>query len=206
MLPRILSRLTYANVTATLALFIALGGTGYAALSLPRDSIGARELRSRSVGHSELGRNAVRSDNVRNGSLGLSDLSSGARSALTGERGLTGPAGAQGARGPAGVQGNPGAPGKDVATDWAVVNSFGSILRGTATAVTSGGAGSRLVTFSHSVALCAYSATLARVQIDLGDAPAGSITLAEDSGGVRVRTYDETGQAKDIGFHLIVVC
>ena len=38
---RIRDRLTYANVTATLALFIALGGSSYAALKLPRDSVGS---------------------------------------------------------------------------------------------------------------------------------------------------------------------
>jgi hypothetical protein len=37
---RIRAKLTYANVTASLALFIALGGTGYAALTLPPDSVG----------------------------------------------------------------------------------------------------------------------------------------------------------------------
>jgi hypothetical protein len=206
MLPRILSRLTYANVTATLALFIALGGTGYAALSLPKDSVGERELRSRSVGHSELGRNSVRSDNVRDGSLGVRDLSSDARSALTGARGMTGPTGLEGLRGPAGLKGDLGAPGKDAATDWAVVNSFGTIFRGTASGVTSGGTGSRLVTFSHSVASCAYLATLATVQGDLGDAPAGHITVSEESGGVRVRTFGDTGMLHNVGFHLIVVC
>jgi hypothetical protein len=203
MLPRILSRLTYANVTATLALFIALGGTGYAALSLPRDSVGARELRSHSVGHSELGRNSVTSDNVSHGSLSLRDLSSGARSALTGERGLTGPTGADGPRGPAGAK---GAQGEDASTDWAVVNNLGNIFRGTATAVTHNEIGRYGVVFSRSVEACAYSATLARVQLDPGDAPAGRITVAEESGGVRVRTYDLAGVAADIGFHLIVVC
>ena len=42
---RILDRLTYANVTATVALFIALGGTGYAALSLPASVSNLESLR-----------------------------------------------------------------------------------------------------------------------------------------------------------------
>jgi hypothetical protein len=37
-----------------LALFVALGGTSYAAVRLERDSVGSRELRNRSVGRAEL--------------------------------------------------------------------------------------------------------------------------------------------------------
>lgn len=37
-------RLTYANVVATLALFVALGGASYAATSLPADSVATRQL------------------------------------------------------------------------------------------------------------------------------------------------------------------
>jgi hypothetical protein len=36
---------TYANVTATLALFVALGGASYAAVELPARSVGPRHLR-----------------------------------------------------------------------------------------------------------------------------------------------------------------
>jgi hypothetical protein len=42
-------RLTYANVMATLAVFIALGGVGYAAIKLPKNSVGTRQLKNRAV-------------------------------------------------------------------------------------------------------------------------------------------------------------
>lgn len=42
-------RLRYANVTSTLALVLALGGTSYAALTLPAHSVGPRQLRPRAV-------------------------------------------------------------------------------------------------------------------------------------------------------------
>src|SRR4051794_20406713 len=83
---RLRFRLSYANVTATLALFIALGGSSYAALKLPRNSVGPTQIRA----------GAVRSSEVRNGSLRTADLSTSTRRAL---RGATGPAGAQGAAG-----------------------------------------------------------------------------------------------------------
>lgn len=38
-----------ANVVAYLALFVALGGTSYAAISLPAGSVGARQLRNHSI-------------------------------------------------------------------------------------------------------------------------------------------------------------
>lgn len=84
-------RLTYANVTATLALFIALGGTSYAVVQLPRNSVGPAQLRS----------NAVTSAKIRNGTVRRTDL---ARSARTGTRGPRGPHGPQGDRGPANVR------------------------------------------------------------------------------------------------------
>jgi|GEM_PF-1823717 len=75
------SRLSYANVVASLALFLALGGTSYAVIRLPRNSVGSRE--------------------VKNGSLQLADLAKNARSSrLRGPRGQAGPPGSEGPRGP----------------------------------------------------------------------------------------------------------
>ena len=42
-------RLTFANIAASAALFVALGGTGYAALSLPKNSVGNLQLKAGSV-------------------------------------------------------------------------------------------------------------------------------------------------------------
>lgn len=44
-----MSRLSYANVVSTLALFLALGGTGYAATVLPRGSVGTAAIRDGAV-------------------------------------------------------------------------------------------------------------------------------------------------------------
>ena len=48
---------------------------------------------------------------IKNGSVGLVDLNTGAKRALRGQRGLRGARGAQGAPGPAGAAGAAGAPG-----------------------------------------------------------------------------------------------
>lgn len=71
-LSRVGSRLTYANVTATLALFIALGGVSWAATKLPRNSVGSKQIK----------RSAVASSEVKNGSLTGADLK---RGTLTGK-------------------------------------------------------------------------------------------------------------------------
>jgi hypothetical protein len=85
--------LTYANVVATLCLFIVLGGGAYAATKLPKNSVGAKQI---SAG-------AVRSPEVRNGSLLRKDFKAGEVPA-----GSQGPAGPAGERGPAGPTGPAG--------------------------------------------------------------------------------------------------
>lgn len=47
-------RVTPALVIATLALVVALGGTGYAALSIPRNSVGTSQLRNGSVTNAKI--------------------------------------------------------------------------------------------------------------------------------------------------------
>jgi hypothetical protein len=80
---------------ALLALFVALGGTSYAAVNLPARSVGSKQLK----------KNAVASSKVKNGSLQAADLSSTARAALKGQQGAAGAAGSPGARGAAGPAG-----------------------------------------------------------------------------------------------------
>jgi hypothetical protein len=38
-----------ANLVGWVALFVALGGTGYAAINIPRNSVGAAQIRNRSI-------------------------------------------------------------------------------------------------------------------------------------------------------------
>ncbi|HTZ87494.1 MAG TPA: hypothetical protein VMB05_12575 [Solirubrobacteraceae bacterium] len=43
-------KVSYANVVATIALFVSLGGVSYAVTSLPANSVGGRQLKPRAVG------------------------------------------------------------------------------------------------------------------------------------------------------------
>jgi hypothetical protein len=54
MIERIRARLSYANVMATLAVFIALGGAAYAAVTIPPKSIGTKKLKDQAVGTAQL--------------------------------------------------------------------------------------------------------------------------------------------------------
>jgi hypothetical protein len=47
------------NTIAYLALFVALGGTGYAAMALPAGSVGTRQLRDRAVTAKKLGNRTI---------------------------------------------------------------------------------------------------------------------------------------------------
>ena len=82
---KVLDRLSYANVTATLALFIALGGTSYAVATLPRDSVGSEQLRTNSVGGPEIRRQAVKSSDIDDRSVRLRDIAKSVRDALQGK-------------------------------------------------------------------------------------------------------------------------
>jgi hypothetical protein len=84
MLARVTQRLTYANVVGSLALFIALGGTAYAAAELSKNSVRAKHIPANAVGGGE----------VKDRSLRLGDIApSQAPTGPTGEQGVPGAAG-----------------------------------------------------------------------------------------------------------------
>jgi len=86
-----------ALVVASVALVVALGGTGYAALKLPRNSVGASQIKT----------DAVTSVKIRNGSLRMADFQRGdAPEGAPGAAGAPGAPGAPGARGPEGPAGS----------------------------------------------------------------------------------------------------
>ena len=105
------------NAVAYLALFVALGGTSaYAASAvLPKNSVGAAQIKKKAVSGPKLKRNAVTTDKVKDGTLLASDFAAGvlprAIGGADGGAGERGPAGPQGERGPAGPQGERGAAG-----------------------------------------------------------------------------------------------
>jgi hypothetical protein len=59
------TRMSYANVIATIALFVALGGSSYAALQLPRNSVGPKQLKKNAVTSVKIKRNAVTTAKIK---------------------------------------------------------------------------------------------------------------------------------------------
>jgi len=183
MLSKIIPRLTYANVVATGALFLALGGgAAIAADRLARNSVGSAQIRAGAVGSAE----------VRDRSLRLGDLSSSARTSLRGQRGPIGP---QGPAGPA------------VITYFAAFGQGGDLLRGNVKGYdhSVGGSGIYRLVFARDVSACVYAATIGTA--DTSAAPVGLITVsAGTDGGLVVHTTDVAGTSTDLPFHLIVAC
>jgi hypothetical protein len=119
-------------VVAIIALFVALGGAAYAAVNLPANSVGTRQLKNGAVTGAKVGNNAVTSAKVKDGSLLASDFQAGQLAAgtrgpqgpqgLMGPPGLSlpgpmGPEGRMGSMGLTGPMGPPGAPGANGATN-----------------------------------------------------------------------------------------
>lgn len=188
-------RLSYANITATLALFIALGGTGWAVTRLPRNSVGSAQIRTKAVGSSEIRSKAVRSSEIRDRSVRINDLATRARDALRGSPGPAGPQGSAGPRGPAGP------------TFHAAVRSRGDLFRGNAIRTDPGPVeASYVVGWDRDVSSCQATATLTAIPGDVDDPPPGRVTVRPNGTGIEVRTFGINGQAERLPFNLIVAC
>jgi hypothetical protein len=176
-------RLTYANVMATVAVFVALGGTSYAALRIPR----------RSVGHAQLRANAVTSVNVRNGSLRAADFKSG--DLPRGPKGSTGSKGATGGRGPTGATGPVGPTATAVGGSTAGNPPAGADATLASAAITTKAAGPLLITALGSVtSACAAAPCAADFGIYVDGQPvASTLSHVADSASASFNHIGRTG-------------
>ena len=187
---RVRVQLSYANVMATIAVFIALGGTSYAVVKLPRNSISAKQIRQGAVGKSEVRNRAIRSRHINDGSVAVRDLSSASKSTL------------------AGPPGPPGPPGT-VADLGAAVSSGGGLRHGKGVEGVSheGSSGLYDVRFNRDLAYCLAVASVADVEGGIITRPEnGEIVTRVEGRSVFVRTRNSSGAPTDLPFHLIVVC
>lgn len=67
---RFRARLSYANVTATIALFVALGGSAYAATQLPKNSVGSRQIKRNAVTGAKVKDQSLTGRDIKLSSLG----------------------------------------------------------------------------------------------------------------------------------------
>jgi hypothetical protein len=194
-------KLSYANVMATIAVFIALGGASYAAFKLPKNSVGAKQIR----------KNAVNTAKVKNGSLLASDFKSGQLPAgPQGERGEKGEKGERGERGERGEKGESGTPATKL---FASVRQNGTILHSSpgVTVGTYGGPGEYFATFPQDVTDCVAIGSIGETSSN-GIAP-GEITTRTDGNAapeygnrVDIITFNSSGAYADEAFNLAVFC
>jgi hypothetical protein len=70
-------RITPSLVISIIALVVALGGASYAAIQIPKNSVGTKQLKKNAVSKAKLKKNSVNSIKVRNGSLLRNDFKPG---------------------------------------------------------------------------------------------------------------------------------
>jgi hypothetical protein len=79
-LTRLRSRLTYANVMSTIAVFCVLTGVGFAVakMKVPKNSVGAKQLKTNAVHSKKISKNAVNASKIASGAVGRSEIANGA--------------------------------------------------------------------------------------------------------------------------------
>jgi hypothetical protein len=157
--------LSYANVVASLALFLALGGAAFAATQLPRNSVGTGQLKPEAV---TAGKIAKKTRNQLMGSTGPQ-----------GPAGKTGAKGATGAKGPTGAKGATGAKGDTGARGPAGADGIGPAFEVFATGKAIGNASTTIA--SQNLAAGAYVIS-ANVVVETGGAEATVVCLLNAGG------------------------
>jgi hypothetical protein len=215
--------LSYANVIASVALFIALGGTSYAALKLPAASVGTRQLKRDAVTAAKVKNHSLVADDFKPGQLAGGAQGpegpqgpAGARGAA-GPRGLageTGPAGETGEKGAAGETGPAGPPGAAATNLWAHVAAPAALVDKSSgvLGIDPGAPNNGLVDviFNRDVSHCALVTSLQAVN----DWPGGQVSaypatfFGGNANSVRVVARTATGAqtTADLPFYLAVFC
>lgn len=106
---RLRGKLTYANVISTLCLFLLLGGGAYAAVKLPKNSVGANQLKNGAVTAAKVRNESLLARNFAPGQLPAGQQGEPGKEGLEGREGREGLPGEPGERGERGETGEPGA-------------------------------------------------------------------------------------------------
>jgi hypothetical protein len=71
------SHLSFANVISVIALFVALGGASYAAVSLPKNSVGSKQIKKRAVRAKHINKNAVGASKIQGNAVSSPKIADG---------------------------------------------------------------------------------------------------------------------------------
>jgi hypothetical protein len=196
---RLRRHLSPALFVSCIALLAALGGTGYAAMAPPPNSVGTKQLKNGAVVASKVKLRSLLARNFKRG-----ELPRGPRG-RQGARGLTGAAGAQGPSGAAGAKGDP------------ATRLFGTVKNSVTGGVDLGpssgvigmplktATGVYLLTFNQDINNCAV---LASPGATGGNAETAGMAAAAATTprNVTVHTFNPGGGALDLDFTVAVFC
>jgi len=181
---RIREKLTYANVTATLALLLALGGgTAWAA-----SKVRTRHLGFHAVTGPKIDTNAVTASKIRNGTVGTVDVKDGSLGAADVQDGSLGAADLA-----------PGTLPAPEADTWGVVTSTGALARGVGVGgVAPVGEGETTVSFPRDVTGCGVVATVSGTTPE--DPEQGTAGVVHAAPGPSAQQITFTTRALGAGF------
>lgn len=193
-------KLDYANVMATLALFVALGGSAYAATRLPKDSVGAKQLQKNAVTTAKVKNGAITGQKIKLSTLGTVPSASSAATA--------------GSAGTAGTASNANALGGQPASAFAastVVRSATISAVGTLVTAKSDGVGPNNFLHTGEGVYCLKGLSpaphTAVASVDLTAEQGSTVATgveAEAGCQVTIFTYDKTGTDANEPFSVIV--
>jgi hypothetical protein len=178
LLGRARPRLTYANVTATIALFLALGGTSYAAVVIT-----GRNVKDGSLTGADVRNNSLSGSDVRDRSLLARDFKAGQLPAGPkgdrGPAGLPGPKGEAGPAGPPGPQGDKGDPGDPTAPARSgdVYSGMLGVNASNGTFMIAAGTWPRVLPAATPAPTLVYAPTPTAACPGIGDATAGTLCI-----------------------------
>ncbi len=192
-----------ALIVASIALIVALGGVSYAAVAIPRNSIGSAQVMNGSLQKADLNKKTIASLHGAKGEQGPQ----GATGA-TGAPGVTGATGVQGLQGIPGIQGPKGDKG-----DSAGPFAYGMMPGGFVPAKSSGvvsvdhiGTGYYRVTFNRDITHCVTFATTPQNSDSLAYA---NQNAQDTANSVTVSTYVLSGgslNAADRLYYVAAIC
>jgi hypothetical protein len=196
-------RITYANVVATMALFLAICGGAVAASQLAKNSVGPKQLKKNSVTSVKIKKDAVNGAKVKDGSLSGADLKDGT---------ITGPKIADGAITPAKLSVAP-VPAPAAPTPSVTAVSLTEDCTSATGPLPAGVSASEItfgckVDFGRNVYNCAATATafLRTAALVLLSEDTAEISMTPAQPNVMfVHTYVE-GSPNDWPFDLVVIC
>lgn len=150
-----------ATVISIAALVIALGGAGYAAVAIPRNSVGTEQLKKSAVTSAKVRDYSLLARDFKKGQLPRGTQGDEGPAGPVGATGPTGPAGPQGPEGPPGAQGPQGVAGATGAQGvaGAIGPTWGTTWRladGSVNSCVTGGLTSKLITLSRTSRLMVW--------------------------------------------------